>query len=152
MKKQHVNLTLEGKKALEIELQNLIKQRPVIAENIATARAFGDLSENEEYSAARHEQKMSEIRIAEIEDILKNAKIIQKSANHEVAIGSTVTVKANGKEFVYHIVGPVEADPLKGYISNQSPLGKALLKRKVGDTASLTTPKATTTYTITAIS
>ena len=77
MTKKSIDLTIEGKKELEKELETLIAERPAITEKIATARAFGDLSENEDYSAARNEQKIAESRIAEIEDILKNAKIIR---------------------------------------------------------------------------
>ena len=84
MIKKSISLTAEGKKELEKELNDLIKNRPVIAEKIATARAFGDLSENEEYSSARNEQKLSESRILEIQDILKNAKIIRAGKKDKV--------------------------------------------------------------------
>jgi len=131
--KKTVNLTKQGKIDLENELKELVAQRPAIAERIATARSFGDLSENEEYSSARAEQKTVENRILEIEDILKNAKIIRNSARSTVGIGSTVTIKLAGKTTTYSLVGPVEADPLNGKISNESPIGKALLGRKAGD-------------------
>lgn len=151
MKKQ-VDLTADGKKALEAELQSLIKERPAIAERIAIARDFGDLKENEEYSSARNEQKVAENRILEIEEILKNAKIIKKPTSNKVIMGSTVTVGVNGKELTYSIVGPVEADPLNGKVSDQSPIGKILLGKKVGETADLVTPKTTTQYKILKIS
>ncbi|MBQ3310397.1 transcription elongation factor GreA [Candidatus Saccharibacteria bacterium] len=131
--KKTVNLTKEGKAELEKELDSLIAQRPAIAERIATARAFGDLSENEEYSAARAEQKQVENRILEIEDILKNAKLIRGGARNKVAIGATVTIRLGGKKQTYSIVGPVEADPLNGKISDQSPIGKALLGHKADE-------------------
>lgn len=146
--KNYVNLTTDGKLALEKELKELIAERPAIAERIATARAFGDLSENEEYSAARNEQKVAETRILEIEDILKNAKIIEKPSSDKVIVGSTVTIKTGDKEITYDVVGPVEADPLNGKISDQSPIGKALIGKKIGDIAELVTPKSTTTYQI----
>lgn len=151
--KKTVNLTKEGKKALEEELENLIAQRPAIIERVATARAFGDLKENEEYSSARSEQKTVENRILEIEDILKNAKIIKSAAHSKVTMGATVKVKVNGKaEQTFSIVGPVEANPLEGKISDQSPIGKALLGKKEGETAKMATPKGKTTYEIIEIS
>lgn len=134
--KKNVNLTKEGKQELEEELKTLKARRPEIAEKIATARAFGDLSENEEYSSARSEQKTVENRILEIEDILKNAKVIRSATHSKVALGATVKVKMNGKEKTYSIVGPVEADPGNGKISDASPIGKALLGLKVGETSS----------------
>ena len=137
MKKPIVNLTKQGKSDLEAELKDLISRRPAIAERLQTARAFGDLSENQEYSDARAEQKSVENRIAEIEDLLKNAKVIRKGSHDKVAIGATVTVTLSGKTFTYSIVGPVEANPLEGRISDQSPIGKALLGKKVGDTYEL---------------
>lgn len=131
--KKTVNLTAAGKAELEQELANLIAERPAIAERIATARAFGDLSENQEYTDARAEQKTVENRILEIEDILKNASIIQTKQSDKVSVGSTVVIDMAGKEFTYTVVGPVEANPLEGKISNESPVGKQLLGRKVNE-------------------
>jgi transcription elongation factor GreA len=131
--KQTVSLTKDGKAELENELKNLKAQRPAIAERIATARAFGDLSENEEYSSARAEQKQVENRILEIEEILKSAKIIRNASHDKVAMGATVTFSLNGNDRTYTIVGSVEADPTKGSISDVSPIGKALMGKKVGD-------------------
>lgn len=131
--KKTVNLTAEGKAELEQELKDLIAQRPAIAERLATARAFGDLSENQEYSDARAEQKTVENRIAEIEDTLKNATIIKTRKSDKVNIGSTVNITMFGKKFTYTVVGPVEANPLEGKISHESPIGKELLGRKVGE-------------------
>lgn len=131
--KKTVNLTAEGKAELEQELSDLIAQRPAIAERLAAARAFGDLSENQEYSDARAEQKTVENRIAEIEENLKNATIIKTRKSNKVNIGSTVNITMSGKKFTYTIVGPVEANPLEGKISHESPIGKELLGRKVGE-------------------
>jgi transcription elongation factor GreA len=131
--KKTVSLTKEGKADLERELEELIGQRPAIAERIATARAFGDLSENEEYSSARAEQKQVENRILEIEEILKSAEIIKAASRDKIAIGATVTVSIAGKENTYSLVGAVEADPLNGRISDVSPIGKALMGKKIGD-------------------
>lgn len=133
MIKKSINLTPEGKKDLEAELDELIKNRPVIAERIATARAFGDLSENEEYSSARNEQKLAESRILEIEDILKNAKLIRGGKKTKIDLGATVELDFGGRDATYTLVGPTEANPLEGKISNESPIGKALLGRKAGE-------------------
>ena len=131
--KKTVSLTKEGKAELQKELDELIAQRPAIIERIATARAFGDLSENEEYSSARAEQKQVENRILEIEEILKSAKLIRSGTRDKVSIGASVTIRLNGKKQTYSIVGPVEAEPLNGKISDQSPIGKALLGHKVDE-------------------
>jgi transcription elongation factor GreA len=133
MIKKSVNLTAEGKKDLEKELDELIKNRPAIAERIATARAFGDLSENEEYSSARNEQKVAEGRILEIQDILKNAKIIRGGKKDKVGLGVTVVLDMGGRKVEYALVGPTEANPLEGKISNESPIGKAIFGRKAGE-------------------
>ncbi len=133
MIKKTISLTSEGKKELEQELDELIKNRPVIAEKIATARAFGDLSENEEYSSARNEQKMAESRILEIQDILKNAKIIRGGKKDKADLGATISLEMNGRKVEYTLVGPTEANPLEGKISNESPIGKALLGKKTGE-------------------
>ena len=131
--KKAITLTRDGKAELEKELESLKAGRTEIKEKIATARAFGDLSENEDYTAARAEQKLAESRILEIEDILKNAKIL-RAGNHEiVSMGCTVVVEVAGKQNTYSIVGPVEADPMSGKISDASPVGKALMGRKAGE-------------------
>lgn len=150
MKKAY-QITEDGRTELEAELQDLKSRRGEIADKIAEARDYGDLSENAEYDSAREEQGLVETRIAEIEDILMNAEIIKARKSNKVNVGSTVEVK-NGKAFTYKIVGPVEADPMNGKISNESPLGIALMDKSVGDTATITTPKGDTTYTIVAIS
>ena len=133
MIKKSVNLTAEGKKELEAELDELIKGRPAIAERIATARAFGDLSENEEYSSARNEQKIAESRILEIQEILKSAKIIRGGKKSKIELGATALLDMGGREVEYTLVGPTEANPLEGKISNESPIGKALFGRKAGE-------------------
>ncbi len=150
--KKSVNLTKTGKAELETELKSLISRRPAIAERLATARAFGDLSENQEYSDARAEQKTVESRILEIEDILKNANVIRAGASRgKVTMGSVVEVKVVNKKQTFTIVGPVEANPLEGKISNESPIGKALMGRRVDEIAELKTPKGTTKYKILSI-
>lgn len=146
--KKHYQITIEGKKELEAELTELKARRGEVAEKIAEARDFGDLSENAEYDAAREEQGWLETRIAEIEDIVNNAEIIKGGSKKVVGLGSHVDLKTNGKIVSYIVVGPVEADPLEGKISNESPIGLALNGKKVGDTATITTPKGEVTYTI----
>ena len=134
MIKKNISLTAQGKKDLEEELATLIKERPVIAERIATARSFGDLSENEEYSSARNEQKIAESRILEIQELLKNAKVIRGGKKTKVDLGAAVSLSMNGRKVEYTLVGPTEANPLEGKISNESPIGKAMLGRKAGET------------------
>lgn len=134
MIKKTVSLTAEGKKELEQELDELIKNRPAIAERIATARSFGDLSENEEYSSARNEQKVAEGRILEIQEILKSAKIIRGGKKTKVDLGAVVSLNMGGRKVTYTVVGATEANPLEGKISNESPIGKALLGKKAGET------------------
>lgn len=133
MIKKSISLTAEGKKELEKELDELIKGRPAIAERIATARAFGDLSENEEYSSARNEQKIAEGRILEIQDILKSAKIIRGGSKNSVSLGATVVLDMGGRNVEYTLVGPTEANPLEGKISNESPIGKSVMGHKAGE-------------------
>lgn len=133
MIKKSVSLTLEGKKELEKELDELIKGRPAITERIATARAFGDLSENEEYSSARNEQKVAEGRILEIQEILKSAKIIRGGKKDKISLGATAVLDMGGRKVEYTLVGPTEANPLEGKISNESPIGKSLMGLKSGE-------------------
>ena len=147
MKKAY-QITEDGRAALEQELDELKGRRGDIAEKIAEARDFGDLSENAEYDAAREEQGLVETRIAEIEDILQNASIIQATTGSTVGLGSRVELKTGDKTVVYSLVGPVEADPLSGKISNESPIGIQLMGKKVGDQATISTPKGDTTYEI----
>lgn len=150
MKKQY-HLTTEGKVELENELAELKSRRSEIAEKIANARDYGDLSENAEYDAAREEQAQLESRVSELEEILQNADIIKPArSNGIVQVGSVVELK-NGAAVTYQIVGPVEADPLEGKISNESPIGAALMGKKVGDNVTIETPKGTVSYTVVSI-
>lgn len=144
-------ITEDGKKELEKELVALKSQRGEIADKIATARGFGDLSENAEYDAAREEQGLLETRVAEIEDILQNATIINASDSSTVVLGSTVELKNDEKTVKYTVVGPVEANPLEGKISNESPIGQALIGKTVGDEVVISTPKGEIVYIITSL-
>lgn len=147
MKKQY-RLTQDGVDELQTELGSLVAERSNIADRIKTAREFGDLSENFEYSAARQEQEKNESRISELEAILANVEVIaQPKSDGKVVLGSTVKLK-NGSVKEFKVVGTVEADPLNGKISDESPIGQALLGKKLGDTVEIKTPADTTTYTI----
>jgi len=152
MKKAY-QLTAAGKLDLEKELEELKSRRGDIAQKIADARDYGDLSENAEWNAARDEQGQVETRISEIEDILQNASLIKAKASDKVLVGSTVELKGDtGKKMQYRIVGSVEADPLGGKISNESPIGQALMGKKVGHKVSISTPSGEVGYEIAAIS
>lgn len=138
---------------LQDELNDLIHEgRRRVAERLKRAKEFGDLSENSEYSEAKDEQAAVERRIIELQDIVKNVEIIEKSTGGStVSVGSTIVVKTKGKELTYHIVGSDEADPMEGKISNESPMGNAFLGHKVGDEVEVVTPKGLVTYTISKI-
>ncbi len=148
MKKQF-HLTEVGISELKTELEGLVTQRGPIAERIKTAREFGDLAENAEYISARQEQERVEGRIAEIENILQNVEVIKKpKTDDKVQLGCTVKLKGDGKTKEFQVVGTVEADPLNGKISDESPIGKALLGKKEGDEVEIKTPAETTIYKI----
>jgi len=124
-------------------------KRIEIAQRLKTAKEYGDLSENSEYAEAREEQAAVETHIAELEDLLKNVEIVTKTKGGDtVQVASTIVVKKGGKEMTYTIVGSYEADPLAGKISDESPLGKAFMRKKVGDKVSVATPAGTVTYEI----
>jgi transcription elongation factor GreA len=134
-------LTKEGLTELRAELHDLkTKTRREIAEAIHAAKEQGDLSENAEYQQAKDEQRRIEEKIAELETTIKHARIITSATTSEVSIGNTVTLKFDGQKKTYQIVGSNEADPRQGRISNESPIGRALLHKKKGDTVSIPTP------------
>ena len=145
---KNYSITIEGKKDLEKELEILKDRRGEIADKIAEARDFGDLSENAEYDAAREDQGITETRIAEIEEILKYAKVIKNSGKGKVQLGSVVELKLGKKTPTYTVVGPVEANPLESKISNESPIGKALMGKRIGDSVEIETPKGKLVYEI----
>jgi transcription elongation factor GreA len=150
--KKLFRLTQEGVEELKIELNSLIAKRVEIAESIKTARELGDLAENAEYQAARVEQDRNETRISEIEGILQNVEIIKKPrGDSKVQLGSKVKLK-NGSSREYQVVGTVEADPLSGKISDESPIGSALLGKKVGDFVEIKTSNEVTRYKVVDIS
>lgn len=152
MKKQF-RLTQSGVDELQAEVDALIAKRPAIADAIKTARELGDLAENAEYQSARAEQDRTESRISEIENILLNAEIIKKpKGDNKVQLGSVVKLKGSGKTKEFQVVGTVEADPLSGKISDESPIGQALIGKQVGESVEIKTPADTTTYKIADIS
>jgi transcription elongation factor GreA len=138
-------MTQAGKEKLEQELEQLktVKRKEVV-ELIKIARSFGDLSENSEYDSAKEEQAFVEGRITTIENMIRNAKIIgsEELSSDTVSLGSSVTFVElpNGDEETYIIVGSAEADPFEGKISNDSPIAKSLMDRKVGDEVTVQTP------------
>jgi transcription elongation factor GreA len=149
-------LTVSGLRKLEEELEHLKgTRRKEIAERIKQAKEFGDLSENAEYDDAKNEQAFVEGRILQIEQMLRNARVIDADGDDgadvsAVTVGSTVTIRdaAAGDEMSYTIVGTAEADPLRDRISNESPVGQALLGRRIGDTVTIRVPAGTLKYTI----
>jgi len=148
------HLTKQGVDELNAELAELTSQRSVIAERIKTAREFGDLGENMEYTAARQDQERNESRISEIEHILQNVKVITAPKNDsKVVLGATIKLKSeSGKTKEFQVVGTVEADPLNGKISDESPIGQALMGKKEGEAVEIKTPAETATYKIVDIS
>lgn len=148
MAKKQVVLTEEGLKKLQDELEYLkVTKRKEITEKIKEARGFGDLSENSEYDAAKDAQATMEQRVVEIENIIKNAKIVSADEMPTDVVNITSKVKVYDcdleEEEEYIIVGATESDPISGKISDESPIGKALLGKKAGDTVEVETPGGT---------
>ena len=149
-------LTYTGLKKLEDELENLkVVKRKEVAGKIKEAREQGDLSENDEYDAAKDEQRDIEARIEELEKILKNAEVVveEEADLDKVSIGCSVKILdcEFDEELEYKIVGSTEANSLKGKISNESPVGKALLGKQVGDTVTVETPAGEFSYKVLSI-
>ncbi len=142
MASKNMILTTEGRKQLEEELSYLENEkRAEVGERIKVAREFGDISENSEYDDAKNEQGMVEARIAEISHILSEATVVTTpKRSNKVNIGSTVTVMMGGKERVFTIVGAAESDVAANKISNESPVGAALIGHKKGDHVETTGP------------
>ena len=145
MAEKTYSMTLEEKEKLEKELEQLkLVRRPEVVERIKIARSYGDLSENSEYEAAKDEQAFVEGQISDLETKIRYAEIVDSDAvaKDEVAIGKTVTVQEEGEteEEVYMIVGAAAADAFANKVSNESPIGQALIGKKTGDTATVETP------------
>jgi len=149
-------MTSEHLKELQEELEfKKTVGRDQAAEKISEARSHGDLSENAEYDEAMNDQAVLEGRIAELEEMIKHAVIQDESSmpSDHVHVGSKVRLEANGKEYTYTISGATEADPFAGRISNESPVGKAVMDKKVGEKGEAILPNGTTViYTVLEIS
>lgn len=147
---KRVLLTREGLKELQEEYEKLIKvKRPRAVKRLAEARTMGDLTENTEYSAARQDWAFLEEQIAELEAVLNRAVVVdEKKKKSVVSVGSTVVVEVDGERDELTIVGSVESDPMKGKISNESPVGQALLGAKVGDMVKVSTSTIKSSYKI----
>ncbi|MFA5954502.1 MAG: transcription elongation factor GreA [Patescibacteria group bacterium] len=146
-------LTEKGRKKAEEELSLLINnKRPEVSEKIRTAKEMGDISENAEYAAAKEEQSFNEARILELQNLLKTAEIVTNTGsgkNSTVSVGGTVVVRDNGgKERRFTIVGVNEANPKEGKVTNESPVGQALIGQKKGDTVQVETPNGIKSLTI----
>jgi transcription elongation factor GreA len=153
---KQIFLTKQGLEELKNEYEELAKvKRPQVVERLAVARDMGDLSENAEYTAARDELSFIDTRIGELEDLLKKVTIIkekpQGKKNKIVNLGSTVTVQMNGKKVAFTIVGEWESDPADKKISNESPLGKALLGKAEGGQIEINAPAGKMKYQIISI-
>lgn len=151
MDKKKIFVTKQGLEELKNELKDLEKvKRPQVLERVSAARAMGDLSENSEYTAAREELSLMDGRIEELQEILKKAEIIEEKGSaknsSQVELGSSVTVKINGKHEVFSLVGEWEADPHEKKISHESPLGQALLGKSVGEKVDVDAPAGKITY------
>jgi transcription elongation factor GreA len=155
MDAKKIYLTKIGLEELRSEYEELTKtKRPDVLERVSQARSMGDLSENAEYVAAREELSFIDGRIEELEELIKQAVLIQESHNkggNIVKLGSTVTVTIKGKKEVFTVVGEWEADPHEKKISHESPLGKALIGKKVGEKVEVEAPAGTIVYTIASV-
>ncbi|MDP3988561.1 MAG: transcription elongation factor GreA [Candidatus Levybacteria bacterium] len=155
MNDKKIYLTKEGLAQLKKELDELTKvKRPDVLSRVSQARNLGDLSENAEYVAAREELSFIDGRIDELEELLKQASLIHGSKNHgngAIKLGSKVTLHINGKKEVFMVVGEWEADPAEKKISHESPLGKALLGKKVGEKVEVDAPAGKILYKIVGI-
>lgn len=146
-------MTKAGLKTLKRELDEMLGvKRPKLVERISYARTEGDLAENSDYQTAKEELEFIDGRISEIEDVLKNASVVSTSGrNGNVAVGTKITVRFNGNQHVFEMVGEWEADPVNKKISPESPLGKALFGKRIGDKAEVEAPAGKVTYEILAI-
>jgi transcription elongation factor GreA len=152
MNNKTVYLTSEGLERLKSELNELVTvDRPRVAQRIHDAKLDGDISENAEYEDAKQEQSFLEGRIALIEVQLRNAEVIEHSNGDKVRIGSTVVLKSPDGNETYTIVGSAEAAPREGRISNESPVGSALMGRKKGDVVTVQAPDGAIDYTLVSI-
>lgn len=155
MDKKKIFVTKAGLEELKHELEDLNKiKRPQVLERVSQARSMGDLAENSEYTAAREELSLIDGRIEELSDIIKSASLIEESyANGQaiVQLGSSITLSVNGKKEEFVLVGEWEADPKNKKISHESPLGKALIGKAIGDKVEVEAPAGKVLYTVVGI-
>lgn len=154
MAEKSLPMTREGKTRLEAELDELRVRRKEIADRIHEARELSTTQNNAEYDDAKNELELNESRIRTIEQQLRRAVLIDEERAHQasaVQVGSTVIVAVNGKEQEYQIVGPTEADPNTGRISNESPVGSALLGKRVGEEVQVMAPRGVVKLKVTEI-
>jgi len=152
MDSKKIYLTKEGLEELTKELEEITKtKRPEVLNRVSQARNMGDLSENAEYTVAREELSFIDGRIDELEELLKQAVLINVNHSSTIKLGSTVKVTTDGGKEVFTVVGEWEADPKESKISHESPLGKALLGKKVGEKVEVEAPAGKIIYTIEAI-
>lgn len=153
MDSKKIYLTKEGLNELRKEHDELVKvRRPEVLSRVSQARNLGDLSENAEYTVAREELSFVDGRIGELEELLKQVEIISNNKSHSaVKLGSTVTVAVDGKKESFVVVGEWEADPKEKKISHESPLGSALIGKKVGEKVEVEAPAGKITYTVESI-
>jgi len=150
--KNDVKLTQEGLKTLKAELVELRDiKRPKLVDRLANARSQGDLSENSDYQSAKEELEFLDGRIEELEEVIKTAVVAPAVKTGDVDVGTKVTVKVGGNKVIFNIVGDWEADPVNKKISHESPLGKALVGKKVGDNIEVEAPAGKIQYEILAI-
>lgn len=150
--KNQVKLTAEGLNTLKEELEKLRDvKRPKLVDRLSNARAQGDLSENSDYQSAREELEFLDGRIDELEEVIKKANVTSSTKTNGVDVGTKVTVKVNGSKVVFNIVGEWEADPSNKKISHESPLGKALVGKNIGDSVEVEAPAGKIQYEIVAI-
>jgi len=145
-----IQLTQKGFNDLQLELEDLVKNKKSKAiDRLSKARSMGDLKENSEYTAAKEELAFVEERIQEINNVLSNAEVtLMYKAGNKIEIGSTVTVDINGQKDTFQIVGEFEADPMNKKLSQNSPIGQALINKKIGDLVEINIPAGKIQYKI----
>ena len=147
-----LKLTKNGLETLKKELDELVNvKRPKLVDRLSNARSQGDLSENSDYQSAKEELEFLDGRIDELTEVVKTAVVADGNKTSGVGVGTKVTVKVNGKEVIFNVVGEWEADPMNKKISESSPLGVALTGKKVGEKAEVEAPAGKVTYEIVAI-
>ena len=147
-----IQVTKDGLEALKKELAELVKSRPALVDRLANARAQGDLKENSDFQNAKDELEFLDGRISELEDVLQNAQVVASTGGKgKVGVGAKVTIKVNGTQHSYHIVGEWEADPKEKKISHTSPLGQALVGKSIGDKVEVEAPAGKVTYEIVSV-